>query len=190
MSDYQNNELCTRVALVEKELSTVCGIFSRFETTLEKITEVSSSLKELIAVHDNRLMERERADHTIFQMIEKRKEEYSHGVERLHQKMEDLSTDIRKEIREEVNEQYDELKEAVRRFETSQKEIADKIDRRIEGALADRTKLFKETEAKLDKLDDRIKKLEHWRWAILGGGAAIGFLVGKWSFFATLFAGG
>lgn len=186
MSNYQNNELCTRVALVENELSTVYGIFSRFETTLEKITEVSSSLKELIAVHDNRLMERERADHTIFQMIEKRKEEYSHGVERLHQKMEDLSTEVRKEIREEVNEQYDELKEVVQRFEQSQKDIADKIDKRIDQQIGERDRKFKESETKLEKLEERVKKLENWRWLIVGGGTAVGFVIGKWGFFTNL----
>ena len=131
-------------------------------------------------------MERERADHTIFQMIEKRKEEYSYGVERLHQKIEDLSGDIRKEIREEVNEQYDELKDAVRRFEQTQKEIVEKIDKRIDTAVVERTKMIEAAESKIEKLDDRIKKLEHWRWAILGAGAAVGFIIGRWEFFSSL----
>jgi DNA repair exonuclease SbcCD ATPase subunit len=187
MADHHNHgELGTRVAIVEKELETVYGIFSKFEATLEKITEVSSSLKELIAVHDNRLMERERADHTIFELIEKRKEEYSRGVERVHQKMEDLSTDLRREIRDEINEQYGELKEVVQRFEQSQKDIADKIDKRIDQQIGERDRKFKEPETKLEKLEERVKKLENWRWLIVGGGTAVGFVIGKWGFFANL----
>lgn len=187
MADHHNTgELGTRVAIVEKELETVYGIFSKFEATLEKITEVSSSLKELIAVHDNRLMERERADHTIFELIEKRKEEYSRGVERVHQKMEDLSTDLRKEIRMEINEQYGELKEVVQRFEASQKEIAEKIDKRIEQHVGERDRKFKESESKIEKLEDRVKKLENWRWLVLGGATVLGFIIGKWSFFASI----
>ena len=187
MAEHHNHgEFGTRVAIVEKELETVYGIFSKFEATLEKITEVSSSLKELIAVHDNRLMERERADHTIFELIEKRKEEYSRGVERVHQKMEDLSTDLRKEIRMEINEQYGELKEVVQRFEASQKEIAEKIDKRIEQHVGERDRKFKESEGKIEKLEDRVKKLENWRWLVLGGATVLGFIIGKWSFFASI----
>lgn len=185
----ENNHIETRVAIVEKELGTVYAIFQRFETTLEKITEVSSSLKELIAVHDNRLMEREKADLTIFEVIEKRKEEYSRGVERMHQKMEDLSGELRREIRSELNEQYEDLKEAVQRFEISQKEIAAGINKTIEQHVGTRDKKFSEVDSDNEKLDARIKTLENWRWAILGAGAVIGFIVGKWSMISGIFTG-
>jgi peptidoglycan hydrolase CwlO-like protein len=179
----------TRVAIVEKELGTVYGIFSRFETTIEKITDVSSSLKELIAVHDNRLMEREKADLTLFDIIEKRKEEYARGAERIYHKMDEISTDLRKEIKHEINEQYDELKEAVLGFNQGMRDIADKIDKRIDQQIEQRDKKLNTIDQTIEKLDTRIKTLENWRWMIMGACLIVGFLVGKWGQLGSMFAG-
>lgn len=181
----------TRLAIVEKELGTVFGIFQRIDTSMEKLVEVSSSLKELLAVHDNRLMEREKADLTIFEMIEKRKEEYSRGIERAHQKMEDMVLDFRKQIREEISEYGVELKESLRDLQQSQKELLSNLKtenkeqlKLIEDKLKDGNKEF---DGELKAMDDRIAKLEKWRWFMLGGGAVIGFLLSKADWIATLF---
>lgn len=178
----------TRVAIVEKELGAVYNVFQRFDTTMEKLVDVSNSLKELLAVHDNRLMEREKADLTIFELMEKRKEEYSRGVERVYQKMDDISSELRREIRAEINEQYDDLKEAVTSFNNSMKEISDKLDKRIDNAISDRDERFKTLNVAIKEQHDRINSLERWRWILVGGGVTLGFIFGKWANIAALFA--
>lgn len=186
-----NNELAainTRVAIVEKEVSAVYGVFSRFEATIEKLVDVSNSLKELAAVHDNRLIEREKADLTIFDMMERRKEEYSRGVERVSQKIEDLTTELRKEIRSEINEQYDDLKDAVNRFERSLKEVAEKTDKRIDQAIQQRDERINDLNKLIKDQGNRIAALERWRWFVLGACAAVGFIVGKYAGLAALFS--
>lgn len=181
----------TRVALVEKEVSAVVGMFGKYDIAIEKLVDVSSSLKQLLAVHDNRLQEREKADFAIFDLIERRKEEYSRGVDRVHQKMDEMSTEIKSQVRDELNTQHRELRETLTRFEdnqkqvlgkleTSQKEIATAIDQRINAAV-------KERDRKLEKVEDRIQSLERWRWAIMGGGLVIGFLIGKADLIGKLF---
>lgn len=177
MSD--NDNLSTRTAIVEKEIATMHGVFNRFDLALEKITEISTSLKQIIAVHDLRLVEREKADLAIFELIEKRKEEYGRGIERVHQKMDDLSNDIRREVRHEINEQYDELKEAVRRFEASQKDIADKIDRRIDTQLQERDRRFADLEKDRMKINERLHAIERKAWFMMGGAGLLGVLIGS-----------
>lgn len=184
------NAIETRVAIVEKELGTVYGVFSRFETAIEKITDISGSLKELIAVHDNRLMEREKADLTIFEMIEKRKEEYSRGLERMYQKVEDISGDLRKEVRNEINENYDELKEAVDGFNKGVRELAERMDKRIDQQVEHRDVKIKELTGQIDKLDLRVKSLENWRWMVLGAVCVVGYFLGRVQPIASLFSMG
>lgn len=182
-------DLATRTAVMEREVATMHGIFNRFDTALEKITEISSSLKQIIAVHDMRLVEREKADLAIFDSIEKHKEEYSRGIDRVRQKMDDLSNDIRREVRHEINEQYDELKEIVKRFEGSQKDIADKIDRRIDAQIADRDRQFRKVEKENVDFDQRMQAMERWRWFMMGGATLIGILVGSLNKFLPFFGG-
>lgn len=116
--DNNGNSLETRMALVEKELDTVYGVFQRLETALERITDLSSSVKEILAVHDARLLERERADVTIFETIEKRKEEQERGIEKLYSKLEEMKSEIRQEIRDHLD---------------NNKNLSDKIDQRFDA---------------------------------------------------------
>lgn len=189
MKPGQDSE--TRLAIVEKELGTVFGIFQRIDTTMEKLGEVSNSLKELLAVHDNRLMEREKADLTIFEMIEKRKEEYSRGIERAHQKMEDMVLDFRKQIKEEISEYSAELKDSLKDLQQSQRELLSNLKsenkeqlKLIEDKLKDGNKEF---DAELKAMDDRIGKLERWKWFLAGGGVVIGYLFSKADWLTSLF---
>ncbi len=188
MSDIDT--LATRTAIVEKEIDTMHGVFNRFDLALEKITEISSSLKQIIAVHDLQLVEREKADLAIFELIEKRKEEYGRGIEIVYQKMDDLSNDIRREVRHEINEQYDELKEAVRRIEASQKDIADKIDRRIDAQIQERERRFTDMEKERSKLDNRLQDVERKAWLMMGGAGLLGVLIGSLDKIARFLGGG
>jgi len=165
------NDLQTRIALVEQEIGATTAVLQRFDTAIEKLVDVSNSLKELLAVHDNRLIEREKADLTIFDMMEKRKEEYSRGVERIHQKIEDISTDMRTEIR------------------SVMKEISDKLDKRIDNAVVERNAMLNDMKDTIKNQGQRIDSLEKWRWVVVGGGITLGFIIGKWGSIAPFFSG-
>jgi hypothetical protein len=179
--------LTTRITVVERDVSSVVGAFEKFERAIEKFSDVSSSLKELLAVHDTRLMEREKADLTIFELIERRKEEYSRGIERMHQRIEDLSTEVRKQIHEEINEQYEALRGDFKKYEETHHSYMSNLDKRFEGVAEARAKLLELRDKAIECQEKRIRALENWRWAIVGIGIAIGFLVKVLpAFFQTL----
>ena len=169
----------TRMSLIEKEFSIVHGIFQKYETALEKMADASTLVQKLLAVHDQRITERERAEAAIFESIERRRDEYAQNAEKVSQKMDQMATELRKEIKDELTDLGDDLKESLKGMKDSQAEIVKKID---EGT--------KSTETKFKEMEGRVRSLENWRWLVAGGGAVVGFLVAKWSLIASLFGAG
>ena len=55
------NDINTKVALLEKEVKDIKFIFKRLDTAIEKITEVSTSVNRMLAVHEEKLSQQEEA---------------------------------------------------------------------------------------------------------------------------------
>lgn len=157
-----------RLALIEKDLSLVHGIFQRLETTLEKISEASSQVQKLLAVHDQRIDERERAEAALFESIERRKDEYARGVEKVSQKMEEMTIELKQQVREEMAAVKNQVAESLKQFQESQKDHSDDFD----------------------ALEERVSTLEKWRWMMVGGGAVVGFIIGQWPLVKTFLGAG
>lgn len=64
-------------------------------------------------------------------------------------------------------EREKEVKELHTRITHSEKEILEKIDQKVKDSPG------------ADAVLDRIRKLENWKWMLLGGGVVIGFLTTK-----------
>lgn len=177
MSPPANNEtgMETRVALIEKEFHIVHGIFQKFESALEKMTDISNSVQKLLAVHDQRITEREKAEASILESIERRRDEFSRNADKISEKMEEMGTELRKQVKDELSELSDTVKSSMKEMTNSQEKMVEKFEKRIENA-----------DAKYKDMEGRIRALENWRWLFVGGGAVVGFIVAKWSFFASL----
>lgn len=88
----------TRVALLEKELSQVTGLFDRLDTTIEKLTDVSNSIKQLLAVHETKINQQEITVRDIYSEMEKRRIESSSQHAALQQKITKDMEEIEKRI--------------------------------------------------------------------------------------------
>lgn len=119
-----DQNLETRVAIVENEVKGIFNVFDRFEKALEKLTEVSSSLKQMLAVHENRLQERDKIEPAIFDLIEKRKEEHIQYVERV----------------------FNEIKE-------TQREFAQSLDRKIDKLAKQQDDRIEDLETRIERLE-------------------------------------
>jgi hypothetical protein len=179
----------TRIALVEKEIQTVFGLFSRFEIALEKMSDVSGQLKEMIAVHENRLQVQERTDTAIFDQIERRKEEYVTLFEKINTKISENSNEIKNSLNIEMKEHYMEVRDAINDSRESQKELIRLLNVRIDQQVQNRDDQMKNLAAEHDKLVERVAHLEKWRWMIIGGGMLFGGLVGSFPIWSKFFAG-
>ena len=56
-----NQDLNTEVALLKKEVSDIKVIFSRLDVAIEKITDVSSCVNRMLAVHEEKIANAEEA---------------------------------------------------------------------------------------------------------------------------------
>lgn len=180
MTTPSNNPVDTRVAVVEREVNGMYAIFGRIEQSIEKITETNSSIKEMLAVHEQRLQQQENGTRTFYEIIEKRKEEYDRGLERVHRQLESVVGDLRRQIKEEIKEQYTEMKSTVDDLRRAQNDFTDRVEQKIQT-------LQTSADSDFSSLEARVRKLEAWRWIIAGGGFVGGFVLGNFDVLSKLF---
>ena len=81
----------------------------RIETAIEKLTNVSVELKQMLAVHELRITQQEKNSDSIQSTIEKRREELDSHLNKVYETMRDQDDKILSEvksIREEHNKHY------------------------------------------------------------------------------------
>jgi DNA anti-recombination protein RmuC len=159
----QSDDTVTRVAVVERAIDGMYSFFTRIEQSIEKMTETNSSIKELLAVHEQRLQQQENGVRVFYEVIEKRKEETDKGFEILRQ-----------EIKEQIKDQYMDLKSTVEQLRQGQVDFTNRIEQKV-------TTLQSSSDTEFKSLEDRVRKLEAWRWILVGGGLVVGFIVGHFA---------
>ena len=73
----ENDNLDIRVELqgIKKDLENVSSINGRLDTAIEKLTDVSTCIKSMLAVHEVKIDRQEKTDEIIFEKIKDRAEE-------------------------------------------------------------------------------------------------------------------
>lgn len=150
----------TRVAVLEKDFSNISGLFNRLDNALDKLADISSSVKQLLAVHDARLDTQEKMDEKLHDMIEKRRVTTDQQYEALHKRI--------GEVKDELYEEID----------TRNKAIIDCIN-----------KVSKDQEEHHKVMEEKITNMEKWKWILIGGSAVVGYLIAHADFFAKFFGG-
>lgn len=74
------DSLHTKVAILEREISQYNELIDKFDQTIDRLSEVSNSLKNLVVVHEQRLTQQEKKTEEI---VEKMNEEIKSLVDML-----------------------------------------------------------------------------------------------------------
>ena len=60
---------------IKKELAGQVQIHARLDTAIDKLTDVSTSIKSMLAVHEEKLSQQEKVDDILFEKVKERAEE-------------------------------------------------------------------------------------------------------------------
>jgi chromosome segregation ATPase len=105
MTDDSN--LRTDVEILKRDMHQLNGLFTRLDVTIEKLSEVSSNLTRMIAVHENRLEKQEETDKQLNSMIEL----LFAKVEERRREVDAIKDDFRRDISHLHNDIMTEMKE-------------------------------------------------------------------------------
>ena len=88
-------ELKTQVALLEKDAQSAELIHQRLETAIEKLTEITISLKGMLVQQETKLAKAEETDNDIFVTLESRRLEWDNDLKDLHSRITTNSRELR-----------------------------------------------------------------------------------------------
>jgi len=98
------------VATVQSEIKSLANVSEKLDTAIEKLTDVSSSIKQMLAVHEEKINRSEEIDDELFSQIESRRQELTADIKELHSP---LNTNTR-ELRECINNLANQIKQQER----------------------------------------------------------------------------
>ena len=88
-------ELKTQVALLEKDAQSAELIHQRLETAIEKLTEITISLKGMLVQQETKLAKAEETDNDIFITLESRQVKWDNDLKELHSRITTNSRELR-----------------------------------------------------------------------------------------------
>ena len=75
MADNNIVDLRVEIEGIKRDLKNVSNINERLDTAIEKLTDVSSCIKSMLAVHEEKITKQEKTDEIIFDKIKDRADE-------------------------------------------------------------------------------------------------------------------
>ncbi len=127
------------IATIKADVAAMGHLFQKLDDAIDKIGNASANISAILAVHDERIDNAEK-------LVTERRKESAEAVKELHSR---ITTTSRENM-----EQHRELTKEMKHSE-------DKILQAI-------NELRKDVNREQEHLEDRITKLEQWRWILIG----------------------
>jgi len=154
-----------KIAVLEKSVQSMTDLFSRLDLAIERIGEVSNSINQLLAVHEQKIAQTQEDTGDLFKLVEKRRVEVDAGARELHSRI----SSQHREIKEEIREDY-------KRLEAHIGEI--KI-------MLTGTKM--QTDHSIEQIESRLRNMEKKQWIIIGAASLAGVILGNMEIVRTIF---
>ena len=150
MATATNSELYKDVVKLKSDMAQINVLVDRIDVTIEKLTEVSKNISELLAVQANRLEFQEKITQQLSVLMEKRRDESEENIRYLREEMEKVEKDLNKVLNEKYHDILDEIK-SIRDDNSKQHQ----------------------------QMQDKFSQFERWMWMVSGGAVIIAFLLSK-----------
>lgn len=155
--DSEVKRLSEHVSSLQQDMAQVGSLVDRLDVTIEKLTEVSSTVSQLLAVQGNRLEFQEKIQEKLQDLVEKRRQETDTALKDVYNRIEKVEKDLQIDLDESQIAVIGEIKNLRADGQTQHKEM-----------------------------NDRIGRLEKWMWTLGGVAIVIATFFNKIDF-TTLF---
>ena len=96
LNDIQ--KLATDVQVLKTEVGQVASVNTKLDNAIDKLTDISGSIKSMLAVHEEKLSKQEEIDKAIFNLIENRRVEFDTNYKELHARINKIHSQLTDEI--------------------------------------------------------------------------------------------
>lgn len=151
----QSKSLAEDISYLKQDMAKVGLLVDRLDVTIDKLTEVSTNISQLLAVHETKITSQEVLIKQTTDLMEKRRQETEDKLQLIHGRI----SSGEKELESKIDSQYDEI----------MKELKD---------------MRKESSEQHSTLSSRITLLEKLVWIAVGAAAILGALISHVDFSA------
>lgn len=92
------NKLATDLQVLKNEVEQVASVNTKLDSAIDKLTDISGSIKSMLAVHEEKLSKQEEIDKAIFNLIENRRQEFDTNYKELHARINKIHKELTDEI--------------------------------------------------------------------------------------------
>jgi len=128
-TDADVKKLADNITSLQKDMAQVGVLVDRLDVTIEKLTEVSTTVSQLLAVQGNRLEFQEKVAEKLQDLVEKRKTETDLALKDVYARIERVESDLHKDMDKNQSDVLREIKELRAEGLSQHKEMNDKIGR-------------------------------------------------------------
>jgi len=100
MSDDVSTDLKIQLEGVKKDIESVNNIQGRLDLAIDKLTDVSTTIKSMLAVHEEKIQRQEQIDEIIFEKLKERAGEIDNVHRDLSKEIQSVEKKLLLEIRE------------------------------------------------------------------------------------------
>ena len=91
----QLQKLVEDVAVLKEQNATSADIHDRLDSAIDKLTDIQSGIKSMLAVHEERIVRAEESDVEIQSIMENRQETIREDIQPLHGRITDETKEMR-----------------------------------------------------------------------------------------------
>ena len=145
----------TEVDLLKKDITLINDVFRKLDTTIEKLEELTASMTKILSLHEQKLEYHERKDQDLDRLIELRRTELLNDIKELHSRVTTVNRELTTQIEHTETKITSEIK-ALKEHITQEHKQASNV----------------------------VEQIQRWKWMILGGSAAVMWLISSVNFAA------
>ena len=155
-----SNEIDNRleIELLKKDVSVVTALLGKFDTTIEKMQEIATSLSRMVSLQEQRIETQEEVTREVQSVLEMRRQEHNSDIKDLHSRITTVNRELTEKIADTENKILEELKALREEIKKEKTSVATKIS-----------------------------QIEMWKWMVMGAIALAGWLFGQAINIAKLF---